>query len=106
MKKILLLAIVISCTYYGSAQICDSSLPILENFEDAYEVSLCWDFIDVDGDGRYWEVGDVGGNNGLKSVSSINGEWPFTSNNWIISEGINLTAVGSASLSWKVKVVD
>ena len=107
MKKILLLATVISCTYYGSAQICDSSLPILENFEDAYEVSLCWDFIDADNDGRFWEVGDLGGgNNGIKSVSHINGVWPFTSNNWIISEGINLTAVGSASLSWKVKARD
>jgi hypothetical protein len=107
MKKNLLIVTILSWTCYGNAQICDSSLPILENFEDAYEVSLCWDFIDADNDGRYWEVGDLGGgNNGIKSASHIEGVWPFTTDNWIISEGINLTAVGSASLSWKVKARD
>jgi hypothetical protein len=104
MKKLLLLLIMLGFVFSSNAQSCDSSLPIIEDFEDTNEVVVCWDFIDADNDGRNWAVVDLGGNNAIESASYVNGVEPFTPDNWIISQAINLTNVGSASVSWNVRV--
>ena len=106
MKKLLLLLIMLGFVFSSNAQSCDSSLPIIEDFEDANTVNVCWDFIDADIDGRNWYVVDIGGNNAIESASHVNGAEPFTPDNWIISQAINLTNVGSASLSWNVRAAD
>ena len=104
MKKILLLVFILSYTYNLNAQ-CDSTLPITEDFSDTTAVNFCWDFIDSDGDGFGWFLYDLGGGNqGLKSHSFIG--YALTPDNWIISNGIDLTSSNSVELTWRVRATD
>ena len=103
MKKLLLLACIISYTFNVSAQSCDSSLPVTEDFNDSNQVNVCWQFVNNDTDIYNWEVADVGGTNGIKSASYINGVGALTPDNWIISHPINLPSGSSVQLNWNAR---
>lgn len=103
MKKLLLFITVFSFAYFTYAQ-CSSSLPVTEDFQNTSEVTVCWNFDDYDNDGYNWNVVDLGGGNyGIKSASYINGIGALTPDNWVISHPIDLTHVGNATISWKVR---
>lgn len=106
MKKILLLLSIISFTYSISAQQCDGTLPVYEDFGNSSEVSLCWNFIDNDNDGHNWYVANLSGNNGLISESYTTSTGYLTPDNWAITYAIDLTNVNPSSnvlLTWRVR---
>jgi len=108
MKKILLSACIISFTYNLHAQ-CDNYLPISEDFGDTSEISVCWNFIDNDGDGHNWYPTDVSGSKYLVSESYTDALGYLTPDNWAISQMIDLTSYSPSSsitLNWKIRARD
>ena len=105
MKKLLLLACIISYTFNLSAQ-CESTLPVSENFSDIVAINICWNFIDDDGDGYGWYVASLSGNNGLVSESYTGPTGYLTPDNWAITNAIDLTGYSNVQLNWKVRTPD
>ena len=109
MKKLLLIASIISYTFNLSAQ-CDDTLPLLEDFTDPNVINVCWNLMDQDGDTNdwyWWEYSAYyGGYKVISSNSFYTSTGALTPDNWIISHSIDLSSFSisdNITLSWKVR---
>lgn len=110
MKKLLLIACIIGCSFNLSAQTCNDTLPVLEDFTDPNVINVCWNLIDQDGDSNdwyWWEYSaSYGGHKVIASNSFYTSTGALTPDNWIISHAIDLSSFNngdSIELSWKVR---
>ena len=95
----------------GSAIDCSQpqSLPFFEGFES--DLSCCWQNIDNDGDGYYWEssfdfeIEGYEGDGCYMSASYVNGVGAQTPNNWLITPALAIPNTG-ATLTWYVATQD
>ena len=82
-------------------------LPFSESFDEG--ISECWLNIDADGDGFSWMYTDAftphTGSGCVASASYINNYGALHPENWLISRGINIPAVG-ANLTWWIAAQD
>ena len=83
------------------------SLPYLNDFNDGVSFVSCNTFVDADGDGNGWTQVSFSIDNGnpVADSQSYNGAI-LTPDNWIIMGPIDLSNVGSATLSWLVRGID
>ena len=96
---------------FGSAVDCSSTntLPFTENFES--ELNECWQNIDNDGDGYYWESSLDLGIEGYESdacfmsASYDNSYGVLTPDNWLITPALAIPSEG-AKLTWYVAAQD
>ena len=109
MKKLLLMICVLSYTLNISAQSCDDTLPITENF-DTDVIDVCWNIIDGDGDNFNWYWKEYNSSNGghkcLTSRSWVSSQGGLNPDNWIYSYAIDLTPYSTSEnleVTWKVR---
>ena len=109
MKRLILLACLISYTFNLSAQ-CNDTLPITETFDDSSVIGVCWNLVDQDNDSNnwyWWEYSSYyGGYKVIASNSFYTSTGALTPDNWIISHAIDLSSFNngdSIELSWKVR---
>lgn len=109
MKKLLLIACIISYTFNLSAQ-CDDTLPVMEDFNDPNVINVCWNLIDGDGDGNDWYWREYGSSYGgykcLVSRSWSSSQGDLNPDNWIYSYAIDLTSFNTSEnieLTWKIR---
>jgi len=110
MKKLLLLVgIIMVWSYNATAQSCDDTLPVMEDFTDPNVINVCWNLIDKDGDGNNWawkSYNEAYGGYKVISSNSWTSSGVLTPDNWIISHQIDLTSFSTSeeiNLSWKVR---
>ena len=95
----------------GNAVDCSQpqALPFVENFEN--DLTECWQNIDNDGDGYYWQSSMELGIEGYESsacymsASYDNNFGPLTPDNWLITPALSIPAQG-AKLTWYVAAQD
>ncbi|MFL1013656.1 choice-of-anchor J domain-containing protein [Flavisericum labens] len=112
MKKITftLVFIMSCCTLNLSAQQCDNTLPISENFDDSSVIGVCWNLMDQDGDGKNWYWREYGSSYGgykcLTSRSWSSSSGNLNPDNWIYSYAVDLTSFNTNDdiyVSWKIR---
>lgn len=97
----LFLVMVFAASFAIAQNGCDTvtAFPWTEGFESGNET--CWHFIDNDGNGRNWTIGDLYPNDG--SYSLIGTFSPTLEDNWAISPAIAIPSDATdATLTWQV----
>ncbi len=95
-------------TLTGTSRDCDAvlSLPIFESFEGAS--NYCWNFLDQDGDGLYWEIANTShshtGDQCAHSASYTLQTGALAPDNWLVSQPIQLPEL-PARLSFWIKEI-
>jgi len=91
-------------TLTGTSRDCDAvlTLPIFESFEGPS--NHCWNFLDQDGDGRYWYVNNTNlshtGDQCALSVSFSSEIGALTPDNWLVSQPIQLPELPARLSFW------
>ena len=99
---------------------CDPSiitLPYSNDFNELFEVDICWNTLDNDGDGHGWfdvdydlnNDGNPDGNPCIGSASWDSTDGALFPDNWIISNAIDLTGFSTSDLiemTWKARGID
>ena len=93
----------------------DSNLPFMDDFSDEDRFIVCWQNIDDDNDGESWGIIDYDlddDDNPDGDPCLVSASWagaPLTPDNWLISNGIDLSAYNASdniNLTWQARAID